>query len=80
MPGRGRSPKLAALQTEAVAPRPAPGRRPGMSLCPSCRRFLQQHRRALRWAVMLAVLAAFFFWVGANAPVTTQPYMCKVYG
>lgn len=48
--------------------------------CPACSRFLQRQRGVLRWAIGIALLAAFFFWVGANAPVTTTPFMCKVYG
>jgi hypothetical protein len=59
---------------------PSADARPPLTPCPSCRDFLRRHRPALRWAIVLALLAAFFFWVGANAPVTTQPYMCKVYG
>jgi hypothetical protein len=51
-----------------------------VTFCPSCLDFLHRHSRALRWTVVLALLIGFFFWVGANAPVTTQPFMCKVYG
>jgi len=48
--------------------------------CPPCHRFVQRHRKAIRRAVGLTLLAGFLFWVGANAPVVTTPQLCKVYG
>ena len=53
---------------------------PSLTFCLPCHRFLQRHRKAIRWAVGLAVLAGLLFWVGANAPLVTAPQMCKVYG
>jgi hypothetical protein len=49
------------------------------ALCLPCRQFVRHHRKPLRWALGLVLLAAFFFWVGAHAPVATLPQMCKVY-
>ena len=50
------------------------------SMCPPCRRFVHRHRGLLSWAIVLALVAAAGFWVGANAPVVTTPLMCKIYG
>ena len=40
------------------------------------RGFLRRHRLAL----ILAAVALLFFWIGANAPRTAIPLMCKIYG
>jgi hypothetical protein len=50
------------------------------SMCLPCQRFFHRHRRLLRWTIVLALIAAAGFWIGANAPVVTTPWMCKIYG
>ncbi len=40
------------------------------------RGFIRRHRLAL----ILAAVALFFFLLGATAPRTAAPLMCKIYG